>query len=91
MSHKLKAFFPNTIALARPAVEFKGIPNGYWLSAFAEGEACFFIRIYKSPKSKLGYAVQPVFIIRQHSRDTVLLDSIVDFIDCGTVKKRKSK
>ncbi len=91
LKENLKIYFPNTKAFPRPVVAFKGIPNGYWLSAFAEGEACFFIRIYKSPKSKLGYAVQPVFIITQHSRDRVLMESIAKFFGCGIVKKRKSE
>ena len=91
LSDKLKKDFPNIIAVPRPALEFKGIPNGYWLSGFAEGEACFFIRTYKSPKSKLGYAIQPVFIITQHSRDMALMESIAKYFACGNVKKRSSE
>jgi hypothetical protein len=47
--------------------------------------------LYKSPKSKLGLAVQLVFKITQHYRDILLLKGIVDFFNCGRVKLRNIK
>ena len=91
LSNKLKESFPNTIPCSRPKVSFKGIPDPNWLSGFAEGEACFFVSIYKSPKSKLGLAVQLVFKLTQHSRDILLLKGIVNFFNCGRVELRKNK
>lgn len=91
ISNELKAFFPKTIAIPRPNVNINKIPDPSWLSGFAEGEACFFISIYKSPKSKLGLAVQLVFKITQHSRDINLLKMIARFFDCGRVEKRNGK
>lgn len=61
-----------------------------WLLGFINGEACFFISIYKSPKSKLGQAIQLVFKITQHYRDIELINFIVNFLDCGRVEKRSS-
>ena len=85
---KLKTFFPNTVAVFRPNIHYSKIPDPNWLSGFADGEACFFVSVYKSPKSKLGLAVQLVFKITQHSRDMELLIGIKDFFECGRVEKR---
>jgi hypothetical protein len=91
LSDKLKTSFPNTVPVQRPKVSFNGIPDPNWLSGFAEGEACFFISIYRSPKSKLSLAIQLVFKLTQHSRDVDLLNGIKDFFGCGRVENRKEE
>jgi len=91
LSDNLKTFFSNTVPVKRPKVSFNGIPDPNWLSGFAEGEACFFISIYRSPKSKLGLAIQLVFKLTQHSRDVDLLNGIKDFFGCGRVENRKEE
>ena len=91
LSDNLKTFFPNTIPATRLKIEFKGIPDPNWLSGFVEGEACFFVSIYKSLKSRLGLAVQLVFKITQHSRDVELLKGISKFFECGRVENRKTE
>lgn len=91
ISNELKTLFTNTIAVTRPKVNNMEIPNPYWLSGFAEGEACFFISIYKSFMSRLGLSIQLVFKITQHSRDIELLETIARFFYCGRVKKRNIK
>ena len=88
---KLKAYFPNTVAVPRPQISFKGILDPNWLSGFSEGEGCFYISVYKSSKSKVGLAVQLVFKITQHSRDIQLLRTIEKFFGCGRVEKRKKE
>ena len=90
LTDSLKASLPNTVAVPRPKIKFKAIPDPNWLTGFAEGEACFFISIYKSLKSKLGLAVQLVFKITQHSRDIELLKGIGKFFACGRVEKRST-
>jgi len=87
----LIASFPNTTISCKHKYDFKFIPDPYWLSGFSKGEACFFIRIYDSPNSKLGCAVQTVFMITQHSRDKNLLEGVAKLLDCGRVKKRKTE
>lgn len=91
LNDKLKAHFPNTLLVSRPQISFKGIPDPNWLSGFSEGEACFFISVYESLKSKLGYAVQLVFRITQHSRDKELLKGIEEYFSCGRVEDRKTE
>ncbi len=72
-------------------MEYKGIPNPHWLAGFTDADGCFFISVYNSPKSKLGKAVQLLFIITQHSRDKVLMKSLLDYFDCGDYYLRKNK
>jgi hypothetical protein len=87
----LKADFPNTEQVPRPKVSISRIPDPNWIAGFASGEACFFISIYKSEKSKLKLAVQLVLKITQHSRDRELLKSIKDYFSCGRVENRKTE
>nr|YP_010365243.1 hypothetical protein M1I11_mgp012 [Exserohilum turcicum]UOU81469.1 hypothetical protein [Exserohilum turcicum] len=55
------------------------------------GEACFYVSIYKSPKSKTGFAVQLVFKVTQHSRDAELLKHMAEHLSCGRVEYRKGE
>lgn len=89
LSDKLKNEFLSVKSLTRLSVD-TGIPNKEWLEGFMEGESCFFVRIYNSPKSKLNRAVQLAFIITQHIRDKVLLRHISKLLECGRVETRKS-
>lgn len=91
LSDSLKESFPDTKISPRPVVSFTGIPDPNWLSGFADGEACFFISIYKSEKSRLGYAVQLVFKVTQQSRDSDLLKGITEFLSCGRLENRKTE
>nr|AMX22299.1 LAGLIDADG endonuclease [Cryphonectria parasitica] len=47
-------------------------------------------RVYKSVKSKQGFAVQLAFTITQHSRDKELLNVIAQFLECGRVADRSN-
>jgi len=89
LSDTLKNEFLNIEPLTRSIIN-TGIPNKDWLAGFMEGESCFYVSVYNSPKSKLNYAVQLVFKITQHIRDKVLLDNISKLLECGRVETRKS-
>lgn len=89
LSEKLKKEFPGYLSVQRPELGLSNI-NKRWLSGFIEGEACFFVSIYNSPKSKLGKAVQLVFKITQHIRDLLLIESVRELLNCGRVEIRKS-
>ena len=91
ISDKLMKDFPETIINERDVYNNINIPDSNWLAGFSEGESCFYINIYKSEKSKLGFAAQLVFKITQHYRDIELLKSISNYLGCGRVEKRKSK
>ena len=64
------------------------LSNPFWLTGFVEGEGCFYISIYKSSKSKLGFATQLVFKVTQHRRDWATLNSIRGLLECGRIEKR---
>ena len=59
------------------------IYNPSWLTGFIEGEACFFVNIRKSSKYKTGYQVTLKFQITQHIRDKIILQNIINYLDCG--------
>lgn len=50
-------------------------------------EGCFFIKITKSSKSKLGLSIQLIFQITQHTRDEGLIRSLIDYLNSGNVFK----
>ena len=91
LNDKLKASFPEYKVSPKLPVSIVNIPNIFWLIGFFEGEACFYISIYKSPKSKTGFAVQLVFKVTQHSRDAELLKHIAEYLSCGRVEYRKGE
>lgn len=90
LSDKLKDYFPDTLPAIRPNFIVGSIPDPNWLVGFAEGESCFFISVYKSVKSKLGFAVQLVLRITQHSRDRELLNIVAQYLECGRIEDRSS-
>lgn len=90
LSENLQKEFPNVSPKTVSDFEFKTIPNISWISGFIEGEGCFYIRRYNSPKSKLGRSVQPVLTITQHMRDLGLLTNLKILLNCGTIRIRSA-
>nr|ATI20445.1 LAGLIDADG endonuclease [Juglanconis juglandina] len=62
--------------------------NCDWIAGFVDAEGCFDIDIYKS-KTNTGYAVTLRFRLVQHIRDLELMQSIRNFLKCGTVVSNK--
>ena len=60
------------------------------MAGFCTGESNFFIAVQKS-KTKSGLAVSLRFTIAQHSRDLLLLESFVNFFNCGYVINYKNR
>lgn len=83
LSESLKTAFPNIIPVLRPKVENITIPHGEWLAGFTSGEGCFFVFVSKSLTHKSGFQVQLVFQITQHSRDYILIQSLISYLGCG--------
>ena len=88
LSEKLKKAFPDVVAVERPLVEIAKIPDPNWLAGFTSAEGCFIVKMTLS-KTKIGYAVQLIFQITQHSRDEILLRSIISYLNCGVVTKNR--
>ena len=58
------------------------------MARFTSGEGCFFVEISKS-KTKLREAVKLRFLITQHCRDEQLMQSLIQYWDCGNVSKNR--
>lgn len=82
LSDKLKEAFPEIVAVKRPLIENKIIPDPFWFAGFASGESNFNVQISKS-KNKLGEGVVACFSVSQHSRDISLIKSFVQYLGCG--------
>jgi len=91
LSEELKAAFPLTSSMIkqidRPILVNQKIKDPYWLAGFTCAEGCVFVDINNSPKSKLGQAVNLRFLLTQHNRDTQLLISFINYLDCGRLKQ----
>ena len=99
LSESLKIAFPDIIPAIRPKVENITIPDGEWLAGFTSGEGCFFVFVSKSLTHSLGFRVQLVFQITQHSPqrppvpgtggswaergDEKLMASLISHLGCG--------
>lgn len=92
-SKEIQEAFPDVTPTPRPAFSLQGIYDPQWLVGFVDGEGCFIINIQNSPSSVVGKIYSKVwlrFFITQHSRDTMLMESITKYLDCGKVSKRSS-
>ena len=64
--------------VVRPQAMNQVIADPYWLVGFIEGKGCFFVDIFKSKTHNVGYQVKLKFQITQHSRDYLLINSLVN-------------
>jgi len=79
LTDTLKEAFPSIIPVQRPTIDYKTIPDPYWLVGFTEAEGCFLVRIQKSLAYKSGFQVKLVFTLGQHSRDSKLFKGLIDY------------
>ena len=77
-----KAIFPNITPIQISDVLDYKIQDPNWLAGFNEAEGCFYVQILKST-TKIGYQILLRFSISQHSRDAVLMQSLIELLDCG--------
>jgi len=80
LSNKLLDNFPNTIPFNRPKINFYSIVHPNWLVGFVDGEGCFYVKPTKS-----GFNIN--MSISQHSRDELLLNEIINYLNCGIIEK----
>ncbi len=67
--------------------KLKPLLNPYWITGFTDAEGCFTIKYSQSNQYRLGWRVQPVFQIKLHGRDIILLNQIKTFFGVGTLVK----
>jgi len=87
LSAGLKAAFPSLVAIDRPLVQNQKIHDANWLAGFASGEGCFLVRIKNSPRNRIGFQVLLAFKLVQHTRDELLMRSLIDYFGCGKAYK----
>lgn len=90
LSENLKAAFPKTIPVSRLLVENSKIPDPEWIAGFTSGEGCFYVGAWKTPDRRLGFRVAIKFLITQHSRDELLMRSLVDYWGSGSYSLRNN-
>lgn len=81
MSSELKASF-NVVNTLRPTFELSVIKDPNWLAGFTSAEGCFHIKQRKG-KQLGNKIVELIFSISQHSRDKNLIESLVNYLECG--------
>jgi hypothetical protein len=58
------------------------------LAGFTSGDGSFIVNIYKTPRSRLNMEVKLEYKVTQDLRDTVLLESLVSYFNCGGITRR---
>lgn len=56
-----------------------------WIVGFVDGEGCFSIPIFRNATTRLGWQVQPEFVVVQGGRSAHVLDELRQFFGCGKV------
>lgn len=82
----MEAAFPNLEPVDRPIVKAPEKIDPNWLAGFTDGEGCFSVVIFKS-ETKTGSAIQLSFILTQHTRDVNLINSLIQYFNCGQVNE----
>ena len=87
ISPDLKKAFPDRISVIRPVVKDQTIYDPNWFAGFTSAEGSFIVRILKSSKSKYWFNISLKFKLTQHSRDELLMKSLIEYLNCGIVYK----
>ena len=87
LSEKLKLAFPDIVPVVRPLVKNQKIKDPQWLAGFTSGEGSFIVKLTASKTHYIGFKVQLVFQVIQHSRDEQLMRSLIEYFDCGRIFK----
>jgi len=77
--------FPETVSCERPKVEVPKTLDPFWFLGFVEGEGCFNVKINKLATNKSIISLR--FVLSQHSRDRLLLNSLIQYLGCGRLEE----
>ena len=58
-------------------------------SRFTSGEGCFNVFVHSSSTNYIGFQISLRFQITQHKRDEMLMNKIMEYLDCGYVVRRE--
>jgi hypothetical protein len=66
---------------------FKNVLNPWFITGFTDAEGCFSIGIRPDAKLKNKWRVLPVFIIKLHKKDFIILEDIKKTLQVGKIRK----
>lgn len=78
--------FLDIVPCERPQFELPKSFDPFWLLGFVEGEGCFYVKTYDRV-AKNNCIVTLKFILSQHSRDRLLLQSLIHYLGCGRIEE----
>ena len=87
LSNELKEAFPSAVPTLRLQPDLS-VLNDEWLLGFVSGEGSFMIRIIESSTHSSGFQVGLRFQITQHSKEKLLMESIMCHFNCGYLSNR---
>lgn len=61
----------------------------WFVTGYSDAEGSFIVSMYRDPKSKTGWRVNPNFTIHVHIKDIALLESIRGTLGAGKVRKNE--
>jgi len=97
LSELLLNEFSDIIAIERPLIKNQIINNLYWLAGFVSGDfclklqskgGCFQVNIFNST-NKIGKTVRLFFTITQNFRDEAWMNTLINYLGCGTLYKNQ--
>jgi hypothetical protein len=56
-----------------------------WVVGFVDGEGCFSVPVFRQRSARLGWQVQPEFVVVQAAPSAHVLNDMQDFFGCGQV------
>src|SRR5574342_786116 len=56
-----------------------------WIVGFVDGEGCFSVPIFRNATTRLGWQVQPEFVVAQGARSVQVLHVLRQYFGCGRV------
>ena len=68
-------------------INLRNVLNPWFITGFADAEACFSIGIRPDAKLKTKWRVSPVFIINLHKKDLTILELIKNTLLVGKIRK----
>ena len=68
------------------SVENKLYP--WFITGFVDGEGCFSVGVYKNYKYRIGWQIQPIFLINLRNKDFKLLTRIQSYFAGGKIRKQ---
>jgi hypothetical protein len=82
LSEELINIFSNIKPIPRPIIINQTIKDPNWIAGFVSGDGNFLISIFKS-NNRTGFTIRLMFRITQHSRDIILMKSLISYLGCG--------